>query len=44
MKAPVRVGLYGLLLVVLFLASMLLADALVPAAWVEAWTGGTTGH
>ncbi|ACU85790.1 hypothetical protein Bfae_19790 [Brachybacterium faecium DSM 4810] len=45
MRAGLRVALYGLLLVILFGASVLLADALVPAAWVDAWSGtGTSGR
>src|SRR5699024_11143037 len=42
MRAGTRVALYGLLLVALFLASYLLAGALVPEAWVTGWAG--SGH
>ncbi|WP_255411456.1 hypothetical protein [Brachybacterium sp. YJGR34] len=43
MRAPARLALYGLLLVVLFAASYLLADLLVPTQWAETWSG-TAGH
>lgn len=41
MKAGTRVALYGVLLVVLFGLSALLADVLVPATWVADWSGST---
>jgi hypothetical protein len=41
MRAGTRVALYGLLLVALFVVSALLADLLVPATWVESWSGST---
>ena len=45
MRAGTRVALYGTLLAVLFVASALLADALVPASWVTDWSGSTgQGH
>lgn len=42
MRAGPKVALYGLLLVVLFTASSLLAAVLVPEAWVTGWSG--PGH
>ena len=41
MRAPARVALYGLLLAVLFAASLVLGDLLVPTSWVEAWSSAT---
>lgn len=43
MKAGTRVALYGLLLAALFAVAFVLGDLLVPAAWVEGWSG-STGH
>jgi len=45
MRAGTRVALYGALLAVLFVASALLADVLVPASWATDWSGSTgQGH
>ena len=45
MKAGTRVALYGLLLAVLFAASLVLGDLLVPASWVQGWSGSSDqGH
>lgn len=38
MKVPVRLGVYGAGLVVVFVASAVVADAVVPEEAVESWT------
>ena len=46
MSAPVRLGLYGLFLVVVFVVAAVAADALVSDETVERWIDDTreTGH
>lgn len=45
MRAGTRVVLYGLLLAALFAVSLVLGDLLVPASWVEGFSGpDAPGH
>lgn len=45
MKAPARLGLYGLILVVVFAVAGFAANALVPASFVERWVAeAPKGH
>ncbi|MDO5662698.1 MAG: hypothetical protein Q4G40_08390 [Brachybacterium sp.] len=44
MSAPVRLGLYALILIAVFVTAYLAAGALVPEAWVQDWSDGGAGH